>query len=72
MKEDEEWWIRSNRELEELIDGEDIRFIMFMGRISWLGHVMHMEDNRIPKAILRGTIDGQRKKEDLDEGGYKM
>ena len=31
-------------------------------RISWLGHVMHMEDDRIPKGILRGTIDGQRKK----------
>ena len=30
MKEGEEWCIRSNRELEELIDGEDIRFIMFM------------------------------------------
>ena len=45
-----------------LIDGEDIvRFIKSM-RISWLGHVMRMEDDRTPKAILRRTIGGQRRK----------
>ena len=45
-----------------MIDGKDIvRFIKSM-RISWLGHVMRMEDDRTPKAILRGTIVGQKRK----------
>ena len=48
--------------------------------ISWLGHVMRMEDDRMHKAILRGTMDGQRRKErsrrrwlqDIeDEGGFR-
>ena len=44
----------------KLIDGEDIVRFKSM-RVSWLGHVMPVEDDRIPKAILRGTIDKQRR-----------
>ena len=61
MKKGEEWWIRDNRELEKLIDGEDIMRFIKSTRISWLGHVMRMEDDRMPKTILRGITDGQRR-----------
>ena len=33
--------------------------------IIWLGHVMRMEDDRIPKEILKGTTHGERRKERL-------
>ena len=45
-----------------MIDGEDIVRLIKSMRINWLGHVMRMEDDRIPKAILRWTINGQRRK----------
>ena len=58
MKEDGEWCIRNNRQLEESIDGEDLMRFINSIRISWLGRVMHVEDDRVPKAIVRWTIDG--------------
>ena len=61
VKEGEEWCIRNNRELDELIDGEDIVGLINCMRISWLGHVLLVEDDRIPKVILRGTLNGQRR-----------
>ena len=40
-----------------MIDGEDIvRFITSI-RIGRLEHVILMEDDRMPKAIYRGTTD---------------
>jgi len=42
------WRIRMNHELNELIGNADIvRFIKSM-RIAWLGHVMWMDEKRIP------------------------
>ena len=65
-----------------MIDGEDVvTFIKTMRiRISWLGHVIRMEDDRVSKAIFRGTIDGQRRKgrprrkwlQDIEEGLRRM
>ena len=64
MKESEEWRIRNNRELEELIEGEDIVSFIKSMRISWLGRVTCMENDRILSGILRGIIGGQRRKGD--------
>jgi hypothetical protein len=45
--EDGEWKIRENRELEELIKGEDIVKWIKGQRISWLGHLERMEEDRM-------------------------
>jgi hypothetical protein len=47
--EDGEWKSRTNRELEELNQGENILKWMKEQRISWLGHLERMEEDRITK-----------------------
>jgi hypothetical protein len=64
INEDGSWRIRMNCELNELIEKADkVRFIKSR-RISWLGHVMRMDDKRTPKRILEwkhiGTIIRRR------------
>ena len=46
--EDGEWKIRTNQELEELNKGENIVKWIKGQRISWLGHLERMEEDRMP------------------------
>jgi hypothetical protein len=61
------WRIRMNYELIENTD--TVRF-MESRRIAWLGHVMVMDDKRIPKRILEwktiGTRTSRETKEEMD------
>jgi hypothetical protein len=43
---------RTNRELEELIKGENIVKWIKGQRISWLGHLEKMEEDSTPKNIF--------------------
>ena len=46
------WRIRKNHELNELIGNADtVRFIKSR-RMAWLGHVMRMDGERMPRRIL--------------------
>jgi len=47
--EDGEWKSRTNRELEEMSKGEKIVKWIKGQRISLLGHLKRMEENRMPK-----------------------
>ena len=49
---DGSWRIRINHELNELIGNADIVRFIKNRRIAWLGHVMPMDEKRIPKRIL--------------------
>jgi len=44
-----EWKSRMNRELEELSKGENIVKWIKGQRISWLGHLERMEEDRMPQ-----------------------
>jgi hypothetical protein len=56
------WRIRYNEELNTLLKGEDtVRFIKSQ-RIRWLGHVERMEDNAMPKRMLKGRLYSKRRK----------
>ena len=46
------WKIRTNRELEEMRKGENIVKWIKGQRISWLGHLERMEEDRMPKKIF--------------------
>jgi hypothetical protein len=46
------WKSRTNRELEELSKGENIVKWIRGQRISWLGHLERMEEDRMPKKNL--------------------
>jgi len=43
-----EWKSRTNRELEEMSKGENIGKWIKGQRISWLGHLERMEEDRMP------------------------
>jgi hypothetical protein len=53
QNEDGSWRIRMNYELNELIGNADIVRFINHRRIAWLGHVIQMDDKRIPKRILQ-------------------
>jgi len=60
--EDGDWGIRTNRELEELNNGENIVKWIKGQRISWLGHLERMEENRMSKRIFAQELEGTRRR----------
>jgi hypothetical protein len=60
--EDGEWKSRTNRELEELNNGENIVKLIKGQRISWLGHLERIEDYRMPKKIFTQELEGTRRR----------
>jgi hypothetical protein len=56
--EDRKWKIRTNRELENFDKGENIKG----QRISWLGHLERMEEDRMPKKIFTQEKEGPRRR----------
>jgi len=60
--EDEKWKSRTNRELEEMSKGENIVKWLKEQRISWLGHLEGMEEDRMPKKIFTEELEGTRRR----------
>jgi hypothetical protein len=60
--EDGEWKSRTNRELEEVSKGENIVKLIKRQRISWLGHLERMEEDRMPKKIFTQELVGSRRR----------
>jgi hypothetical protein len=60
--EDGKWKSRTNRELEELSKGENIVKWIKGQRISWLGHLERMEEDRLPKKIFTQELEGMRQR----------
>jgi hypothetical protein len=50
------WRIRYNEELNTLLKGEDIVRFMNSQRTRWLEHVERIEDNAMPKRMLKGRL----------------
>jgi hypothetical protein len=57
-----EWKSRTNRELEEMSKGENIVKWKKGQRISWLGHLERMEENRMTKKIFTQEMEGTRRR----------
>ena len=57
-----EWKSRTNRELEGMNKGENIVKWIKGQRISWLGHLERMEEDRMPKKIFTQELVGTRRK----------
>jgi hypothetical protein len=70
-----EWKSRTNRELGEMNGGENIVKWMKGQRISWLGHLERMEEDRMPKKIFTQELEGTRRrgrpKEKMERGSKK-
>jgi hypothetical protein len=52
---------RTNRELEGISEGENIVKWIEGQRISWLGHLERMEENRMPKKIFTQELEGTKR-----------
>jgi len=50
------------RELEEMSKGENIVKWIKGQRISWLGHLERMEEDRIPKKIFTQELEGTKRR----------
>jgi hypothetical protein len=53
------WRSRTNRELEEMSKEENIVKWIKGQRISWLGHLERMEEDRMPKMIFTEELEGE-------------
>jgi hypothetical protein len=70
--ENEEWKSRTNRELEEMSKGENIVKWIKGQRISWLGHLERMEEDRMPKKIFIQELEGTSRKRSSSARSEKM
>jgi hypothetical protein len=57
-----EWKSRTNRELEEMSKGENIVKWIKGQRISWLGQLEKMEEDRMPKNTFTQELEGTRRR----------
>ena len=57
-----EWKGRTNQELEEMSKGEDTVKWIKGQRISWLGHLERMEEDRMTKKIFTQELEGTRRR----------
>jgi hypothetical protein len=53
---------RTKRELEEINGGENIVKWIKGQRISWLGHLERMGEDRMPKKIFTQELEGTRRR----------
>jgi hypothetical protein len=63
-----EWKSRTNRELEELSKGENMVKWIKGQRISLLGHLERMKENRMHKKIFTQELEGTRRRGRLRKG----
>ena len=57
-----EWKSRTDRELEEMREGKNIVKWIKEQRISCLGHLERMEEDRMPKTVFTQELEGTRRR----------
>jgi len=57
-----EWKCRANQELEEMSKGEKIVKWIIRQKISWLGHLERVEEDRMPKKIFTQELVGTKRR----------
>ena len=57
-----EWKSRTNGELEEMSERENIVILIKGQRVSWLGHLERMEEDRMPKKNFTQELEGTRRR----------
>jgi hypothetical protein len=69
--EDGEWKSRTNRELEEVSKGDNTVNWIKGQRLSWLGHLERMEEDRTHKKSSLKSWKGRDEEEDPGKDGEK-
>jgi hypothetical protein len=60
IKQEEQWRMRNNKEIDEILKEEEIVRFIKTRRLDWLGHVERMDANRISRKILCEKIYTKR------------
>ena len=55
-----QWERRHNRDLPQLSGQPYIQDVVRSRRLRWAGHCARMPDQRLPKILLHGTVEGRR------------
>ena len=58
--ENNEWRIRTNAEIEDLLGQEDIIRFVKSQRLRWIGHLERMMETRMPKRLYKASMTGRR------------
>ena len=61
-KRNDNWVLRTNEEINNILGDEDIIRFIKSQRIRWLGHVQRMEGGRMPKRVLTERLYSSRKR----------
>ena len=61
----------TNRELEEMSKRENIVKWIKGQKISWIGHLERMEEDRMPKKIFTQELEGTRRRVDPGKDGKR-
>jgi hypothetical protein len=56
------WRIRYHEELNALLKGDDIVRFIKSESLRWLGLIERMEDNAMPKRMIKGKLYSKRRK----------
>ena len=60
VKEGDRWRIRYNNELYSIFDDPEISTLIRLKKLEWAGHVERMDDDKIPKRLLKRHPEGRR------------
>jgi hypothetical protein len=52
IKINNEWKLRTNEELNNILANQDIVRFIKSQRIRWIGHLKRMDKNRLPKRVM--------------------
>ena len=58
----DEWRIRNNEEIENILGNEDIVIYIKAARLRWIDHVGRMSAERMQKKVIASTFYGKRKR----------
>ena len=47
-----------------MVESTSIEDMILKSRLRWLGHVIRMEDSRLPKQLMLGELASQKRKQD--------
>ena len=56
------WRRRTNAEIDELLNKEDIVRYIKSQRLRWIGHIERMASHRTPNSIYKAAMEGRRRK----------
>uniref|UniRef100_A0A8D9DTK6 Craniofacial development protein 2 n=1 Tax=Cacopsylla melanoneura TaxID=428564 RepID=A0A8D9DTK6_9HEMI len=57
-----EWRIRYNSEINDILQNQDIVRFIKSRRIEWFGHIQRMDDSQMPKKVLNARVYNTRRR----------